>query len=214
MSTTLDGRARPHSDNALFFRAWLDDPLRAGAFRPSGSALARAMAARVDPAIPGPVVELGPGTGAVTAALVERGVHPARLVLIEADPMFCALLRERWPRARVLQTDAYAAPALLRVLEQPAAAVVAGLPLLVRPAPQRLRLVLGCLRAAAPGAPFIQFTYFWRSPVPAPRPGLRARGSGMIWRNWWPARVWSYRLARAPGLGALPAMRRRGFCEG
>jgi phosphatidylethanolamine/phosphatidyl-N-methylethanolamine N-methyltransferase len=181
-------------DSLLFFRSWMQDPLRAGAFKPSSADLARAMASRVDPSVPGPVVELGPGTGAVTRALVERGVDPARLVLVEADPTFCALLRRRWPTARVLQTDAWAAPILMRNFDYPAAAVVAGLPLLVRPRSQRLRLVMGCLRHAAYGAPFVQFTYFVRSPVPAPRPGLRAHGSGMIWWNLWPARVWTYRL--------------------
>ncbi len=186
--------SRP-SVNALFFQSWLRNPLLVGAIKPSGPELARAMAARVDPTLPGPIVELGPGTGAVTAALVDRGVDPSRLVLIEADPAFCAILRERWPQALVMQTDAYAAPILLRGMAVPAAAVVAGLPLLVRPPKQRLRLVLDCLRYARPGAPFIQFTYFIRSPVPAPRPGLRAHGSSMVWRNVWPARVWTYCLS-------------------
>lgn len=198
MSSRAEYRAggkKPPSDNALFFRSWLDDPLRAGAFKPSSTDLACAMAARIDPSLPGPIVELGPGTGAVTASLVTRGVDPARLVLIEADATFCRLLRERWPRALVLHADAYSAPAVIRDLGEPAAAVVAGLPLLVRHPKHRLRLVLDCLRHAAPGAPFVQFTYFVRSPVPAPRPGLRAHGSSMVWRNLWPARVWTYRLA-------------------
>lgn len=189
------GRKKPPSDNALFFRSWLDDPLRAGAFKPSSIDLARAMAARIDPSLPGRIVELGPGTGVVTTSLVARGVDPARLVLIEADAAFCRLLRERWPSARVLHADAYAAPAVIQGLGEPTAAVVAGLPLLVRHPKHRLKLVLDCLRHAAPGAPFVQFTYFVRSPVPAPRPGLRAHGSPMVWRNLWPARVWTYRLA-------------------
>ena len=187
--------SRSLPDNALFLLAWLKAPLRTGAVKPSSHDLARTMAAQIDPSIPGPIVELGPGTGAVTAALVARGVDPSRLILIEADPDFCALLRERWPDARVLQTDAYTAPDLLRRFQVQAAGIVAGLPLLVRPAPERLRLVLDCLRHAAPGAPFVQFTYMMRSPVPAPRPGLRARGSAIVWRNTPPARVWSYRLA-------------------
>lgn len=194
--------APSQSDTMLFLRSWLRNPLRAGALAPSGRDLARAMAARVDLSIPGPVVELGPGTGSVTRALVERGLDPARLVLVEADPTFCALLRQRWPMAQVVQTDAYATPILMRRLDLPAAAVVAGLPLLVRPPSQRLRLVMDCLRHAAPGAPFVQFTYFVRSPVPAPRVGLRAHGSGMIWRNLWPARVWTYRLPRAQAQAA------------
>ena len=46
----------------------------------------------------GPVIELGPGTGPVTEALVEHGVHPSRLVLVEFNPTFCQLLRQRFPR--------------------------------------------------------------------------------------------------------------------
>lgn len=189
-----DHAAAGARDNLLFFKSWMQHPLRAGAFKPSSTSLARAMASRVDPALPGPIVELGPGTGAVTRALVDRGVDPARLVLVEADPGFCSLLRQRWPTAQVVQGDAWTAPALLRQFDLPAAAVVAGLPLLIRPPGERLRLVMGCLRQAIPGAPFIQFTYFVRSPVPAPRAGLRAKGSGMIWWNLWPARVWTYRM--------------------
>ncbi|NGM24323.1 methyltransferase [Roseomonas stagni] len=199
VETIADSALRDASharDDLLFFRSWMRNPLQAGAFKPSSPDLARAMASRIDPAQPGPVVELGPGTGAITRALVERGVDPARLVLVEADPTFCALLRQRWPEATVLQADAWTAPDLVRGLDRPASAIVAGLPLLIRPPAQRLRLVMDSLRHARPGAPFVQFTYFIRSPVPAPRPGLRAAGSGMVWRNLWPARVWTYRLPR------------------
>ncbi len=56
---------------------------------------------------PGPVVELGPGTGAITNALIERGVDQKRLVLVEYNPGFCALLRDRYPHAKVVQGDAY-----------------------------------------------------------------------------------------------------------
>ncbi len=197
----------PLPDNLLFFLAWLRNPLRAGALQPSGRELATALAAHIDPSRPGPVIELGPGTGAVTHALVERGIDPSRLVLLEQNPAFCALLRTRWPLARVLEADAYAAPLLMRSLGAPAAGIVSGLPLLTRPAHERLRLVLGCLRQAAPGAPFVQFTYFLRSPAPAPRALLRARGSAMIWRNALPARVWAYRLAGRHCPGATVAQR-------
>ena len=55
----------------------------------------------------GPVIELGPGTGPVTEALVEHGVDPARLILVEFNPDFCRLLRTRYPAATVVQGDAY-----------------------------------------------------------------------------------------------------------
>ena len=71
------------------------------------------MARYVDTEIPGPVIELGPGTGPVTEALVARGVHPSRLVLVEFNPTFCRLLRSRYPEATVVQGDAYALKRLL-----------------------------------------------------------------------------------------------------
>ncbi len=78
-----------------------------GAVMPSGRVLARTMSQYVDINSTGPVVELGPGTGAITSALIERGVDQKRLVLVEYNPGFCALLRDRYPHAKVVQGDAY-----------------------------------------------------------------------------------------------------------
>jgi phosphatidylethanolamine/phosphatidyl-N-methylethanolamine N-methyltransferase len=183
------------SDQTLFFRSWLRNPLRAGTFKTSGAALAKAIAAQVEPTTVGRVVELGPGTGTVTAALVEGGVDQSRLVLIESDPNFCALLRQRWPRALVLQEDAYTLPAMARRFDGPVAAIVSGLPLLVRSPEERLRLVVDSLRSAAPEALFVQITYSFRSPVSGWEAELRAHHSPIIWSNVLPARVWVYRLA-------------------
>jgi len=94
-------------DEVAFIRSWIEKPISMGAVTPSGKMLARAMARCVDPAVPGPVIELGSGTGAVTKALVARGVEPSRLVLVEFNPSFCRLLRTRYPDATVIQGDAY-----------------------------------------------------------------------------------------------------------
>ena len=77
-----------------------------GAVMPSSKMLARTMAQYVDVESEGPVVELGPGTGAITNALIEHGVDQKRLVLVEYNPSFCALLRDRYPQATVVQGDA------------------------------------------------------------------------------------------------------------
>src|SRR5690606_4882923 len=94
-------------DEARFIKNWIDKPLLIGAVSPSGKALARLMAAPVDPDVPGQVLEIGPGTGPVTAALKARGVDEERLVLVEYNPEFATLLRQRFPRATVIQGDAY-----------------------------------------------------------------------------------------------------------
>ena len=161
---------------------------------PSGKPLARAMAKFVDPALDGHVIELGPGTGAVTAALVEQGVDPARLVLVEFNPTFCRLLRVRYPEATVVQGDAYAIKRLLgSLLRQPAAAVVSGLPLFTKPLKFRLRLVNDAFALLHPGAPFVQFTYAVVPPIPRSLDGATAECSERIWLNLPPARVWVYR---------------------
>src|ERR1700720_636080 len=110
----FEGKNRiPLDDEVRFIRSWIEKPLSIGAVTPSSRVLARAMAAYVDPASKGPVIELGPGTGPVTEALVAQGVDPSRLVLVGFDPTFCRLLQKRYPAATVLQGDAYSLKRLL-----------------------------------------------------------------------------------------------------
>jgi phosphatidylethanolamine/phosphatidyl-N-methylethanolamine N-methyltransferase len=181
-------------DEMQFIRSWFEKPLSTGAVMPSSKALARTMANYVDPQSSGPVIELGPGTGPVTEALVQRGVDPKRLVLVEFNPDFCLLLRKRYPAATVVQGDAYRLRRLLgTAVREPAAAVVSGLPLVTKPLRTRLRLISDAMGLLAPGAPFIQFTYAMVPPIPKELSGIRAEPSDTIWLNLPPARVWVYR---------------------
>jgi phosphatidylethanolamine/phosphatidyl-N-methylethanolamine N-methyltransferase len=183
-------------DEVRFIRSWLERPLTVGAVTPSGKILARTMARYVDPDSDGPVVELGPGTGPVTEALVQAGVAPSRLVLVEFNPTFCRILRSRYPDATLVQGDAYSMRRLLEtLLLQPAAAVVSGLPLVTKPIKMRLRLIRDAFDLMLPGAPFVQFTYSVGSPLPRRLSGFSAEASERIWMNLPPARVWVYRRA-------------------
>jgi len=181
-------------DEVRFIRSWIERPLSTGAVTPSGKILARTMARYVDPNSIGPVVELGPGTGPVTEALVEAGVNPARLVLVESNPAFCRILRARYPDATLVQGDAYGVRRLLEtLLLQPAAAMVSGLPLITKPVRMRLRLIRDAFDLMVPGAPFVQFTYAVASPLPKRFGGFSIEASERIWMNIPPARVWVYR---------------------
>lgn len=183
-----------HDDEARFLKNWFKNPLRMGAVAPSGPVLARRMASYVDPDGVGPVIELGPGTGAITAALVARGVDPRRLVLVEYSVDFCRLLRERFPTATVVHGDAYTLSRTLSGrLAEPADALVSGLPLMTRPEPIRLKLLTDAIALMKPGAPFVQFTYSVTSPIPMKSAAFTAEPSERIWRNIPPARVWVYR---------------------
>ncbi len=182
-------------DEVRFIRSWLEKPLAIGAVTPSGRVLARAMARYVDPRVSGPVIELGPGTGPVTEALLDRGVSEDRLVLVEFNPTFCQLLRARFPKATIVQGDAYGAlrRRQLNGGDTSAAAVVSGLPLFTKPLKTRARLLRDAFGILGPGAPFIQFTYAVVPPIPKMLVGGTVEASDRIWLNLPPARVWVYR---------------------
>ncbi len=189
------------ADEARFLKAWVENPAATGAVSPSGQHLARMMARYADPSVPGPVVELGPGTGPVTQALIERGFSEDRLILVEYDAAFCALLQDRFPAATIIQGDAYDLPTTLKdVLCAPAAAIVSSLPLLNRPEEDRLQMLKDAFGLLETQGNIVQFTYGMVSPIPR-KPGTGAEtafvaeASPPVWRNIPPARVWSYRQA-------------------
>jgi len=182
-------------DELRFLRNWVGNPLKTGAVAPSGQELSRLMAEFVEVERSGIIVELGPGTGAVTKALLERGVPAERLVLIEYSPDFCALLRARFPGVTVLQGNAYHLGDVMETIgNPPIASVVSGLPLFTRPLPEREALVSDAVRLMGPGAPFIQFSY---ALVPAVKDVVGVTWSTSRWviSNLPPARVWLYRAA-------------------
>lgn len=180
---------------------WLRSPFEIGAVTASSGPLARAMARQVNPKRPGLVVELGGGTGAITEALIERGIAPGRLVIVERHPRLHALLRQRFPAATVLQGDA----AHLRQLLaghglRGVAAVVSGLPLLAMAEAQQRAIVRSAMDVLLPGGRFVQFSYGPACPVPEKlrkQLGVRARGVANVLWNLPPARVWVLAASRS-----------------
>ena len=183
-------------DVLLFFRALACNPRNVGAIAPSGANLASLITSEITPAS-GPVLELGPGTGVFTEALLSRGVRESDLTLIEYGSDFMRLLQARFPRARVLWMDA-SWMASHDLFEEPLGAVVSGLPLL-NFAPKKVIAILaaafGSLRA---GGAFYQFTYGMQCPISKPvldQLGLQATCMGRVLLNIPPASV--YRITRS-----------------
>jgi phosphatidylethanolamine/phosphatidyl-N-methylethanolamine N-methyltransferase len=178
-------------ENLQFLRGLVANPSGVSSVFPSSPALARAIAAQVDPSIPGTVLELGPGTGAVTRALLARGIQPSRLKLIERDDRFVDMLRKNFAGVTVEQGDALDIRGIHKELEGPLAAIVSGLPLLNFPLIVRRQLLEDALTWLPPGAPFVQLSFGMSPPVPS---GVRwdVRRAGVILRNIPPARVWVY----------------------
>ncbi|MDI4666376.1 phospholipid methyltransferase [Xanthobacter autotrophicus] len=181
-------------DEVRFLQSWFQNPLKTGAVAPSSPALAKMMASYLDPKQDGPVIELGPGTGPVTKALLQRGFAPERLFLIEYNPEFCALLRLRYPGVTVINGDAYTlAKTLTGRLPGKAVGTISSLPLFTMPESERHRMVNEAFDMSHPGSPFVQFTYAVVSPVPLVPGAIEGERSPRVWRNIPPARVWAYR---------------------
>jgi phosphatidylethanolamine/phosphatidyl-N-methylethanolamine N-methyltransferase len=160
------------------------------------------MAHCVDPANEGPIVELGPGTGPVTQALLARGVAPERLVLVEFEPSFCHLLAKKFPGVKVVRGDAYRLrETLAGQIDAKPSAIVSSLPLLTQPEAARLSLLRQAFDLMGPDGRFIQFTYGVKSPVPSHVGGslhLKTQSLAPIWLNLPPARIYVYRHADCP----------------
>jgi phosphatidylethanolamine/phosphatidyl-N-methylethanolamine N-methyltransferase len=181
----------------LFFRRWLANPLEMGSVVPSSPALGRRVAAAVRAGPPGAVVELGAGTGAITRAMIEGGIAPSRLVVVEIVPEMAEMLRRAYPGVTVLCGDAWRLPSLLgpdwrgRI-----GSVVCGIPLVLLPR-ARQRALVEAIEAIAPGRGFLHYTYCITSPLPARRLGLSGRRLAWTPANFPPASVWRYAPATA-----------------
>ncbi len=180
-----------------FFRGWLRDPRSMGAVAPSGRALARLMATGVTSA--STVLELGAGTGSLTEALLEKGVQPANLYLLERDPELAAVLQKRFVGCHVLAADALA---LNRELPSGLMFdfVISGLPLLLFSPEQRFELLRQILTLLRPNGCYQQFTYGGRCPIDRQtrrRLSVDSVLLGIAALNLPPAFV--YRLTRAAG---------------
>ncbi|WDZ75207.1 rRNA adenine N-6-methyltransferase family protein [Ensifer adhaerens] len=199
-----------YSDSLHFFRSWLANPLRVASVTPSSRSLARLITREVG-ARHAPVLELGPGTGVFTRALIERGLREEDLVLVESGPEFASVLRQRFPTATILTIDAARLGDSLPQTPSGIGAAVSGLPLLSMPPRKVMAILAGVFLAMRPGGSLYQFTYGPRCPIPRPvldRLGLRAIRLGGTFRNFPPASV--YRISRRQPLSLAQAFAIRG----
>lgn len=186
-------------DSVRFLLEWLRDPVRTAAVAPSGRALVSLITRDIDGQV-GAVLELGPGTGVFTRGLVARGVAECDLTLVEQNPIFARLLKQRFPRATVLSIDA----AELNLSGEAGArvfgAAVCGLGLRSMDAGQVEAIMRAAFTRMRPGAALYLFTYGARCPVPdevLDRLALVADRIGTTLRNVPPASV--YRILRRAG---------------
>ncbi|WP_158968313.1 class I SAM-dependent methyltransferase [Chachezhania sediminis] len=179
------------NDFAVFLGEMIRRPTEVVAIAPSSAAVARKMTEGLE-ATTGPIVEIGPGTGSFTKAILARGVAPERVTLMETNERFCEALRLKFPGVTVLNRPAQEIDQLGLT---DISAVISGVPVLARPKIQR-EVVGTALKVMAKDGFFTQITY---SPTPPIAEDMRAelgitcRHRGMVWNNLPPARVFEFR---------------------
>lgn len=183
------------NDHVSFLRQWAASPLKVAAIAPSGKRLGRLMTEGLD-ATTAPVIELGPGTGVFTEAMIARGVPEDRIALVELNEAFAHGLSAKFPQAQMHNVSATGLSGR-SFFSEPAQAVVSGLGLLAMPEEDVALILQGAFEHLATGGHFIQFTYGPKCPVPETvlrSLGLKATRVSGTWRNLPPASV--YHIAR------------------
>ena len=180
------------TDASLFFGLWLQKPLRLAAANPSGVRLADAIAAFVDLSRPGPVLELGAGTGSLTRGLLRAGCQPERIIALEREPRLVTVLRRKFPAITVLEGDATRVDEHLAIRAEQLCAVISSLPIKWFSASEQYAVVRPCLDRLGSGCRFIQLTNAFSSPLARDQLGIAGREVGRIWLNLLPAQIWCY----------------------
>lgn len=186
------------SDWWTFLKLWARSPIKMGAMQPSTKVFARCVARHLNHQAADPVLELGGGTGAVTEALLEFGVKPEKLYVVEKVPELCAVLRRRFPKVTVLEGSAVD---LKRMLAEHGVTRISGvastLPLLWFSDEEQRQIATDAFALMGEDAIMTQMTNQFRSPLKLEGLPLTGKVVDFVWRNWLPSWVWAYRRAGA-----------------
>ncbi|MGF0537614.1 phospholipid N-methyltransferase PmtA [Agrobacterium sp. ES01] len=176
-----------------FFKGVMQGPKSVGAIVPTSSITAKRMASVVNPSSGLPVLELGPGTGVITKAILARGIAPEKLYSIEYSSDFYHHLLTSYPGVNFVHGDAFDLEASLgKAADQTFDAVISAVPLLSFPMQSRIALLEDLLDRMPPGRPVMQITYGPVSPIIANPDRYTIRHFDFVVRNIPPAQLWIY----------------------
>ncbi|MCO5732703.1 phospholipid N-methyltransferase PmtA [Rhizobium sp. SSA_523] len=184
---------RKFDEEIRFFKGWIDGPKRVGAILPTSAITAKRMASVIQPASGLPVLELGPGTGIITKAILERGVAPEKLVSIEFSTDFYLHLTRNFSGVNFINGDAFDLENTLGSFKDARFdAVISAIPMLSFPMERRIALLEDLLDRMPHGRPVIQITYGPASPIVARPDRYRIKHFDFVVRNIPPAQLWTY----------------------
>ncbi len=185
--------ASKFGDKLEFAKSLVSKPKTVGAIAPTSARTAAKMTSLIRPDSGLPVLELGPGTGVITKAILNSGVNPENIYSIEYSASFIPGLRRRYPGINFIHGDAFNIAVIAKQLGiEKFDCVISALPLLNFPISQRIRLVVAALALVEQGRPMIQFSYGPNSPVPERSKNFEVDHLGTVLRNIPPARIWTY----------------------
>jgi phosphatidylethanolamine/phosphatidyl-N-methylethanolamine N-methyltransferase len=177
----------------VFLGLWFQKPLQIAAVCPSGEKLATVIARHADLDRPGFVLELGAGTGSLTAGLLRAGCPPERLVALECEPRLVAVLRNKFRGIQAIVGDATELDDHLRKRGvERLAVVVSSLPIKWFPVEAQRAVTQPCFERLGPGGRFLQITNAFSSPLARHRLGIDGWETARVWRNLPPVQIWTY----------------------
>ena len=180
-------------DFGRFFATWARNPLKIGAVAPSSPHYGAMMVEKATTALEGPILEIGPGLGVVTRALIEKGIAPERITAIEYDPDFARTLRQRFPRVDVIQGDGLRLDETLGARKADKfAAILFAVPVAHLGQEEKQKLFCDYISRLSPGGNLTQLSYLMTAPVKPVAGVFGVSCSPIVWRNIPPARVWIY----------------------
>jgi phosphatidylethanolamine/phosphatidyl-N-methylethanolamine N-methyltransferase len=187
-------------ETELFFRQWLRSPKSMGAVIPSSRVLARAVTEAVRWAPGEHVIELGAGTGAISQGLIDAGIPPEALMMIELDRQLFDYLRTRFPAVRVVNGDATRMVDLARQQGiSRVSTIISGLPMVTMPLAFQRAIIEQSFELLGPDGYLLQYSYSPVAPIPARKLGVDAKLVKFVVRNVPPATVWRFRPRRSAG---------------
>lgn len=188
-------------EHVLMLTKFVRNPRTVGAVAPSSQALARAMVAALPVNRPASIVELGPGTGAFTGAILERVGPQARVLAMDLEPEFVDRVRRAWPSVLCVCASAEELETLVKAHRLgPVDHIISGLPFASLPAPMTAGILDGVMHTLRPGGTFTQFHYLHGFGMPPGRAFRREMSARMgsraerrfVLRNFPPACVFTW----------------------
>ena len=177
----------------LFMSRILRNPRQLGAVAPSSSHLCALLARHASIDDESPIVELGGGSGALTHALLEAGIHPSRIYVVELDHILANYLKSALPGVTIIQGDAarlgeILPPDILGKVRR----VVSGIPMTNLPESVRRQILKSCFDVMTPEGAYLQYTYSPLSSINHKAYRLKKKRLGTSFFNLPPAIVWQY----------------------